>query len=143
MPAGCGNLQGAFYIFLPHYIPEVGKVQNLRFRLPGGGGVENCFAFQMGDQAFYIRNAIDRQTFGKGGFGSVFCRDKQLADAGGFCGHSHGQDTGDAPQGAGKAQFTDKGGIRREGGQIAVCGENTHKNGEIINCSGFSFSSVS
>ena len=106
MPAGGGDLQSPLGVLLAHDIPEVregGEV--LRLRLPGGGGGKGRLAPEVGEELRDVPGPVDREALGQGRLGGVLRRDVEGTDAGLPGGESHGQDAGDAPEGAGEGEL--------------------------------------
>ena len=137
VPSGGGDLQGPLGVLLAHDIPEVrqgGEV--LRLRLPGRGGREGRLAPEMGEKLRDILRPVDREALGQGGLGGVLRRDVEGADAGCPGGQGHGQDAGDAPEGAGEGEFAQEGRVLRQGWQVTVRRQDAEKDGQVIDRAG-------
>ena len=132
MPARRGDLQSPLYVFLAHDVLEVRQAPLLRRRGPYRGGGQGGFVFQMGHQGAHIRHAVDRQSFRQGGFSGIVRRDEEGADTGVPGGQGHGQHAGDGPEGPGKAQFPQKGGVLRRRGQFSRGGQQAHEDGQVV-----------
>ena len=131
--AACGgNLQGAFSVFLPHDVLQIRQRRPVLLGLPYGSGGEGSFAFEMRGQGGHVRHAVDRQAPGQSGFGGVFRGNEQRLDAGFPGGQCHGQDAADAPQRSGEGELAQKRGVFRRRGQLSGSGQDSHKNGQII-----------
>ena len=81
---------------------------------------------------------VDRHSIGAGlgSFRGVLGGDIQGADAAFGSGQSHGQNAGYRPQGAVQRQFAQKGGICRDGLQLAAGNKKRKQQGQIIHRAG-------
>ena len=86
----------------------------------------------MGNQRGNVRHAVDRQPLCQRGLRGVVRRDEQSADPGVPRSQRHGQHAGNTPERAGETQFPDERRILRRCGQLPCGGQQTHKNGQVI-----------